>query len=295
MAGKIFNIGSINVDHVYRVNEMPAPGETITAISCERFLGGKGINQSIASAKAGGETIHVGAIAEGDTWVRDQIRQFGVGVDQIANSTHDTGHAIIYVDDAGENEIVIFGGANQNLEISRIENVLNNAGEGDWVLIQNETNLLEEIVSQAEVKGLKIAYAAAPFVAEIAVALLDKIDLLAVNKGEANQLAEAMQVEPEHLPVPMLLITRGESGAVFLENGKHFDQSAFAAKAVDTTGAGDTFLGSFLANYVRDGNASAALEYAAAASSIQVTRPGAATAIPEREEVEAFLKRHTKT
>jgi ribokinase len=291
MSSKIINIGSINTDHVYSVSQMPNAGETILAKSYQKFLGGKGTNQSIAAVKAGANLIHVGAVAENDTWIVEEIEKFGVASSHIEKSKHATGHAIIFVDDAAENEIVIFGGANQNLQQAKIDEALDEANGGDnWVLIQTETNLLLEIVSKAKDRGIKVAYAAAPFVEEIALELVDKIDLLAVNEGEASQLAKALNVNPDSLPGPKLLITKGAQGATFIENEKRFDQPAFEVKAVDTTGAGDTFLGSFLAVYVEAGNAVIALEYASAASALQVTKAGAAIAIPEKQEVEAFLE-----
>lgn len=291
MSSKIINIGSINIDHVYSVTQMPNAGETISAKSYQKFLGGKGVNQSIAAVKAGGKLIHVGAVAANDTWIIEEIEKFGVDCSHIDKSNHPTGHAIIFVDEAAENEIVIFGGANQNLEVRQIDEALGeDTGNEDWVLIQTETNLLMEIVSNAKEKGFKVAYAAAPFVEEVALSLIDKIDLLAVNEGEASQLAKALNVNPESIPVPILLITKGSQGATLIENDKRFDQSAFEVKAVDTTGAGDTFLGSFLAVYIEEADAAKALEYASAASALQVTRAGAATAIPDKQEVEAFLE-----
>lgn len=291
MSSKVINIGSINTDHVYSVNQMPKAGETISAKSYQKFLGGKGINQSIAAIKAGGNLIHVGAVAENDTWIVEEIEKFGVASSHIDRSKHATGHAVIFVDDAAENEIVIFGGANQNLQPVKIDEAMGEANGGDdWVLIQTETNLLLEIVSKAEDRGLNVAYAAAPFVEEVALELIDKIDLLAVNEGEASQLAKALNVNPDSIPVPKLLITKGAQGATLIENDQKFDQPAFEVKAVDTTGAGDTFLGSFLAVYVEEGDAKKALEYASAASALQVTRAGAAVAIPDKQEVEAFLE-----
>ena len=291
MSSRIINIGSINIDHVYSVAQMPSAGETISAKSYQKFLGGKGINQSIAAVKAGGKLVHVGAVAVGDAWVLNEIEKFGVDCGKISKSGHPTGHAIIFVDEAAENEIVILGGANQNLQIGQIEQALDEVpGEKNWVLIQTETNLLTDIVIKAKEKGFKVAYAAAPFVEEIALSLIDKIDLLAVNEREADQLAGALNVEPGNISVQNLLITRGAQGATLIESGKKFEQSAFDVKAVDTTGAGDTFLGSFLAIYVEDEDAVKALEYASAASAIQVTKPGAAAAIPDRQTVEEFLE-----
>ncbi|MEL7430626.1 MAG: PfkB family carbohydrate kinase, partial [Pseudomonadota bacterium] len=142
----------------------------------------------------------------------------------------------------------------------------------------------------AKAAQLKVAYAAAPFIAETTLALLPQIDLLAVNEGEARALGDELGVDPVAIPVPHLLITKGAKGSVFIANGKSHRQSAFKVTPVDTTGAGDTFLGAFLAHFTKDEDAKTALRFAAAASAIQVTREGAAPAIPQEEEVLQFMK-----
>lgn len=287
----ILNFGSINIDHVYRVSSLPAAGETTAARSYLKYLGGKGINQSIAVVRAGGQVTHIGAVGEDGNWACKEIASFGVDTDSIAVMDCATGHAIILVDDNAENQIVIEGGANQQLQQTAVDQVLSQADpEVDWVLLQNETNLADYIVKSAKQSGFRIAYAAAPFVAETTMDLLPHIQLLIVNEGEANALANALGVEPDHIPVPDLLITRGADGAELLSEGKRYQQSVFPVQAVDTTGAGDTFTGSFLARYAGGDSVEASLQYAAAASALQVTRPGAASAIPEETDVLALLE-----
>ena len=287
----IFNFGSINIDHVYRLSELPKPGETCIAKSYEKFLGGKGVNQSVAISKAQGELSHVGAVGRDGQWALDQIESLGVGTSQIATIDQSTGHAIIYVDDASENQIVIESGANQHLAENVVDTVLESANpDQDFVLLQNETNLADYIVTASKSLGLKTIYAAAPFVAEITIGLIDKIDLLAVNEGEAQALAEALKVEPSSLPVPQVLITKGSAGAEFHSNGEMIWQDAIKVDAIDSTGAGDAFLGSFLARYSLGDSIQSSLAYASVASAIQVTREGAAVAIPDYGEVLQFLK-----
>ncbi len=287
----IFNFGSINVDHVYRVAEMPSPGETLTAGSYRKLLGGKGINQSIAIARAGEVPVHVGAVGRDDHWTIGQVKHFGIDTAHIAQSAHPTGHAVIYVDDAGENQIVIFGGANQDLQPPQIETAFNACdGYDHWVLVQNETNLLTDIVDQAKTAGFKVAYSAAPFVAGTVTELIGKIDLLAVNEVEADATARLLGVDVSEIAVPEILITKGGKGVEFHSHGEMHRHPAFQVDAVDTTGAGDTFLGSFLAGHSQGAEIAKSLRYALAASALQVTRPGAAVAIPDREDVETFLK-----
>ncbi len=288
----IFNFGSINIDHVYRVATLPKPGETLIAKSVEDHLGGKGINQSIAISKAGGEVCHIGAVGEDGNWALAQIGKNGVGTGEIAMIDGKTGQAIINVDDSGENEIVVFSGANARLSLEQINTALAQAGPQDWVLLQNETNLALQIVSTAKARGCRLVYSAAPFVAETVLKLLDQTDLLVVNEGEAAALAEMLDTSPDAIPVPELIVTRGSNGASYRGPHGEIEQSAFAVTAVDTTGAGDTFLGSFLALYAGGQCAANALEYAAAASALQVTRHGAANAIPVNDEVIEFLEKN---
>ncbi len=286
----ILNFGSINIDHVYRVPHMPALGETLPVSSYKRFLGGKGANQSIAIAKAGGNVRHIGAVGADSGWALEDLKAAGVGTDHINETSDATGHAIITVDDAGENQILICGGANRSLSEMQIAKNLSKANPAqDWVLLQNETNLAAHIVESANALGFKIAYSAAPFIAEDTIRLLSEIDLLVVNAVEAGALANALAVDSAKLPVEQVLITRGAEGASLYSSGSEIKQVAFKVTPIDTTGAGDTFLGSFLALFSDGASAHDSLRYASAASALQVTRPGAADAIPARTEVEAFL------
>ncbi len=287
----ILNFGSINIDHVYRVDRMPTPGETLAVRAYERFLGGKGANQSIAIAKSGGNVRHIGAVGTDGAWALGEMERAGVPAEQVARLDEPTGHAVIAVDDQGENQILICGGANQALTMTQVDAALKGcAGLGHWVLLQNETNLTADIVRRAKTRGFRVAYSAAPFVASQTLPLLESIDLLAVNALEADALCEAMRETPQTLPVPSLLVTRGQDGATYYADREAIAHPAFKVEPVDTTGAGDTFLGAFLACLTTGNEADAALRFASAASALQITRPGAAGAIPTAAEVEHFLE-----
>ena len=224
ISGMIINFGSINIDHVYKVEHFPDSGETIFAASHQRFLGGKGINQSIAISKAGGSLIHVGSVGADGDWAISEIRSLVSILLTSRVVDMPTGHAIICVDEKGENQIIVLSGANRALKQQQLDNVLTkSSGEVGWVLLQNETNLATEIVTVAKSNGVKIAYAAAPFVADVTVALIDRIDLLAVNEGEAEELSAALGVKPHQIPVPQLLITKGSKGAEFHSDGKVYN------------------------------------------------------------------------
>ncbi|MGB0901094.1 ribokinase [Halocynthiibacter sp.] len=287
----VFCLGSINADHVYQVPHLPAPGETLAAIGFQTGLGGKGANQSVAAAKAGSETHHVGAVGEDGAWAIAALQGFGVGTDNVRTSEIPTGHAIINVDPQAENAIVIFSGANFDQSVTHIQRALQNAGEGDWILIQNETSHQTEAAKAARARGVKVAYSAAPFEAEAARLMLPFTDLLLVNEIEAAQLSEAMNVTISDLPVAKILITSGAKGVDLIDtnSGEKVSNPAFRVTPVDTTGAGDTFAGSFVAGLEQGMTDADALTRASATSAIQVTRVGAATAIPDAKEVAAFL------
>ena len=285
----VWNLGSINIDHVYRLDRLPRPGETLAARGHARGLGGKGANQSIAAARAGAATRHLGAMGTGDGWVIDRLADRGVetaGILRLAD--HATGHAIILVDSRAENAIVIHPGANRAITPDMLASPLAGIGPGDTLLIQNETSCQIEAARTARAAGARVIYSAAPFDLDAVRAILPLATILAMNEGEAEAMFGAI---PGPLPVQGLLITRGAGGAEYrdLTTGTVHRQAAFSVKPVDTTGAGDTFAGYFAAALDRGQGIGEALRLASAAAAIKVTRPGAGEAIPALDEVTAFL------
>ena len=285
----IWNLGSINIDRVYRLDSLPQPGETLTSRGHDSGLGGKGANQSVAAAQAGAVTHHLGAIGSGDDWVIERLAEKGVGIDHVARMADQvTGHAIIMVDAHAENAIVIHPGANRAIGDDRLAQALAGIGASDTLLIQNETNGQVAAAQTAQVAGARVIYSAAPFDLEAVRQILPHVSILAMNEGEAAQLFAAM---PGDLPVQGLLITRGSKGAEYrdLTNGQTHEQASFKVTPVDTTGAGDTFAGYFAAGLDAGLAIPDALRRASAAAALQVTRPGAGDAIPSAAEVDAFL------
>jgi len=286
----IFNLGSINIDHTYRVPHFPKPGETLLSDSYIKGLGGKGANQSIAIARAGGQVAHIGAIGIEALWARDMLAEAGVGVAEIAVLESPTGHAIINVDKSGENCITLFAGANILVSEGQISAALSAAKPGDWLLLQNEVNNAVFAAKLARAKGLKIAYVAAPFAAGKVREMLPYVDLLSVNEGEAAAVCAALGVSEDEIPVAKLLVTRGSVGVSYRDDGQTYTQPVFPVTPKDTTGAGDTFTGYFLAELDAGKAPQEALRMAAAAAAIQITRVGTSEAIPLREEVTGFIR-----
>ena len=292
----IFNFGSINIDHVYSVDHFVRPGETMTSSHYQKILGGKGANQSVALAKAGCDVVHVGAISNQDTHLLAELEAKGVNTEQIATLDQPTGHAIIQVNNEAENAIVLFAGANHALSAPQIKQVLAKAADTDWVLLQNETNEIDTIIAGARARGLTLAYNPAPMDKSLVEKHLQDIDLLIVNEVEAMDLAGVDNVDAAQAalvaqhPNLQILMTLGAKGVRYLNGAEITEVPAFKVEAVDTTAAGDTFIGYALSGLTRGLGISETLKQACAASAICVTREGASTAIPDHGEVSEFLK-----
>ncbi|MDA5557393.1 ribokinase [Shimia sp. MMG029] len=283
----IYNLGSINADFFYHVPHLPGPGETLAATKLTRGLGGKGANMSVAAARAGAHTIHVGAVGHDGIWAADRMMEFGVDTRHIAKLP-DTpnGQAHIYVDEGGENSIVLFQGANHNIPNETISAALSEASTGDTFLIQNETLNQPEAAKIARELGLYVAYAAAPFDADAVAAVLPFLDFLILNEVEAEQLESATGQSPADLGVADVVITLGAKGARWLHNGVGRDFPSMPVTPVDTTGAGDTFTGYVLAARDRKLPMEQAIALAMRAAALMVTRQGTADVIPDLKEVD---------
>lgn len=286
----LVNVGSINIDRTYRVDHIPAPGETISAFVLDEGLGGKGANQSIAAARAGAKVRHVGAIGPDGGWTAGRLAEEGIEVGHILTLEKPTGHAVIALDRRGENAIIVHPGANGAVPASLVEEGLEGVGPGDRLVLQNEINANLAAAELARERGMEIIYSAAPFVAEDAARMLPLVDVIVMNEIEAGQLAVHLGLSVETLPVKAALITRGAKGAVWIEGSRKIEVPAFPVEQViDTTGAGDCFTGWFAGARERGASVEEALREAAAAAAIKVTRKGASAGIPFREEVEALL------
>jgi len=287
----VYNFGSINTDLVYEVPHMPAPGETLASTALSRGLGGKGANQSVASARAGAETVHIGAVGRDGDWCLEQLAAYGVNVSGVRRADAATGHAVIYVDPTGENSIVLYTGANAEQSLEAVESALEGAGSDDILLLQNETKLTEEVAKLGRNRDLFVIYSAAPFVPDAVGPMLPYIDLLVMNRVECEELERRKDLPLADIPVPHVLVTLGAEGAIWREQqtGEVTHVPAPPVEAVDTTGAGDCFIGTVAAALSEGADRKTALKRAAAAASIQVTRAGAAQAMPTREEVDALM------
>lgn len=295
----LYNLGSINLDHFYRVPHLVTPGETLSSRDYRVGLGGKGANQSLAMARAGGAVCHWGRLSRQDAWVRDTLERAGVDVSQLELVDEPSGHAIIQVDDLGENAIILFPGANHGFQPAGLATLLDRASPGDWLLLQNECNALAEAMTLAADRGLNIAFNPAPMTEAVRDLPLASCRLLFVNRTEAAQLtglpassgAEALlDALSTHLPQSETVLTLGGEGAWYQYAGERLYQPALPVRPVDTTAAGDTFIGYYLAALQAGLAVDERLRRAATASALGVQRTGAAESIPDRDEVERALR-----
>ena len=277
-----YNLGSINLDLVYQVPHFPAPGETLMSTDFRRYPGGKGLNQSVAMARAGASVVHVGACGPDADFCLQELIDAGVEL-AVDRTRSVSGQGVIYIDPTGENQIVLLPAANLEITPQQVSQGLESMGPDDWLVLQNETNLQVEAAQQARALGARVAYSAAPFESHALAEILPYVDVVAMNQGESEQAIQALGSQPEQWGC-QVLITLGGQGAKFFDGQGWYEQSAPKVTPVDTTGAGDTFFGYFIAHLDQAGSQQA-LKYSTQASALQITRPGAASAIPRLEEL----------
>lgn len=291
---KVLCFGSLNIDYTYRVSHFVRQGETLAAESLQVFSGGKGLNQAVALARAGAETWMAGAVGEDGRFLLEELAAAGVRTDHVCVLQQErTGNAIIQNDRTGDNCILLYGGANRAVTEAQVDAVLQHFSAGDWLLLQNEINQLPYIMRQAHARGLKIAFNPSPMETHVLEYPLESVDLFLLNRVEAAQLAGTDGADGQALLAALrgrfsraaVVLTLGADGAVYTDGAETVQQAAYPVQAVDTTAAGDTFTGFFLAARMRGEGAPRAMELASRAAAIAVTRRGAAPSIPTFAEV----------
>lgn len=294
---KVLNLGSLNLDYTFRVDAFIQPGETKLAQSLTVQCGGKGLNQSIALARAGFEVLHGGLLGCDGGMLADCLAAHGVSTELLIPSRERSGNAMIQVDDAGQNCILLYGGTNQLLTRDDIRTIFDRAGAVELLVLQNEVNEMPFIIEEAHRRGIPVAFNAAPMSAPVFSYPLDKVSYLIVNEVEGAQLSGCAAEESERIldalsekyPEATVLLTLGAAGAKCRRQGETVFVPARQVPVVDTTAAGDTFIGYFLRSLLSGGSVQQSMEAATAASALCIGRYGAADAIPSPQEVEALL------
>lgn len=288
---KVLNFGSLNYDYVYSVDHMVIPGETLTSFGMETHFGGKGLNQSIALSRAGVPVYHAGLVGEEGQMFLDVCKESGVDTRFIKSISGKSGHTIIQVDKNAQNCILLYGGSNRKMTKAFVDEVLSFFEKGDILLLQNEINELDYIIDKAYEIGMQIVLNPSPFDAALDACDLSKISIFLLNEIEGGQISG--ETEPDKIldkmisqfPEAKVVLTLGSDGVVYRDKSQTCRQGIFKVKAVDTTAAGDTFTGYFIASLVQNMPIPEALSMCAKASAIAVSKMGATDSIPTVEEV----------
>ena len=288
---KVLCFGSANLDHVYKVDHFTAPGETQNCLEYAIKCGGKGVNQAIAMALAGNDTYFAGIIGNDGNMLKDALVKKGVNIDYLKISDKPTGHAIIEVDQSGQNHILLYGGTNKEIDFKYIDEVLAHFSKDDVIVLQNEINNIPYIIDRCYEKEMKIFFNAAPYDETIQNYPLEKVTWLVVNETEGAALSKEedyekiLQVLKQKYPQTNLLFTMGKDGSRVLTAEEDVKVNAMKVNAIDTTGAGDTYIGYFVKGVIEELSLVEAANLATKASAIAVTRFGAVDSIPSYNEV----------
>lgn len=292
---KILNFGSLNLDYVYQVDHFVQPGETLNALSQQVNCGGKGLNQSIALAKAGAKVYHAGCIGIGGEPLAQALAENGVDISCLVTVDEIQGNAVIQVDRKGENCILLYGGSNRAITPEMVKRVIGQFASGDYLVLQNEVSCLAEMVAEAKEKGMKVVLNPSPFEDSLLDLDFHGISWLLVNEVEAEQISgekdpdAAWQLLHEKYPALHVVVTLGKEGAICYTPECRIEQKAYSSSVVDTTAAGDTFTGYFLTTLTEGMELKDCMKRASMAASISVSRAGAAVSIPRRQEVEVAI------
>ena len=303
---KIVVIGSSNVDLIMKMDHLPEKGETVTGAKFMQVYGGKGANQAVAAARAGGNVSFVSCVGE-DAYTPQMVQNYKKdGIDTrfvFKEKGVASGHALIMIDDSGENIISVASEANNLLLPGKIDEALPVFDEAAMIVMQFETpeETIKYVIDIANNKRIPVMWNMAP-AKTFDFSYVPKINILVLNEVEAGFLAE-MPVETEadaekaaqklvDRGVEKVIITLGSKGAFVVTKTEKVSVPAFKVEAVDTTAAGDTFCGAFAVALVEGKPLKEALQFASAAAAISVTRMGAQPSAPTRKEIDTFLKEH---
>ena len=292
---KILNFGSCNIDYVYRLHHIAAPGETQKSDDLQTFAGGKGLNQSVAIAKAGGRVCHAGCIGTDGDMLLHTLQENAVDTALLQRMPQKNGHAMIQVSETGENAIIVYPGTNAMIREDYVDAVLSDFSKGDILVLQNEINCLSYILSCAHQRGMTVILNPSPIqdalrsldFHKISYMVLNEIEAVALFGGDDAQSSAA--IAAEQYPNLRIVLTLGENGSVYREGSVVWHQNAFRVKAVDTTAAGDTFMGYFVAGVAKGQPIPEILRLASAAAAMAVSKEGAAPSIPYLHDVECAV------
>ncbi|MDR1209696.1 MAG: ribokinase [Clostridiales bacterium] len=295
---RVLNLGSLNIDKVYYVGEFVRAGETARASGMKEFAGGKGLNQSVALTRAGAEVFHAGAIGRDGGLLLDALRESGADASLLLETRQPSGHAVIQMTPDGQNAIIVDGGANMTISEKYVDQVLENFGPGDMIVLQNEVSCVAYAMRAAKSRGLKVAFNPSPVPSRFDEYPLHLVDYMIVNEIEGRALSgvdggdwsAVLAALGERFPDAVVVLTLGSLGSMCLGGGQTYRHGIFYTPVVDTTGAGDTFCGYFLSGAAAGLGLERCLRLASIAAALAVGKAGAAASVPYMSEVTAFEK-----
>lgn len=294
---KVLNYGSLNIDYVYSLDHFVKRGETISSDSLDIFPGGKGLNQSLALGRAGAKVFHAGAIGKDGMFLLDLLKNSGIQIEHVrVLEGVQTGTAIIQKEKSGDNCIILYSGANHEISEKDIEETFQNFSEGDVLILQNEINAIGRIMEEAHQKGMQIILNPSPMNESIFQLPLEFVHYFILNEIEAAQILKLDLVTVENAekivrelhqryPQSKIVLTLGAEGSLYFDGELLLRQNAYKVKVVDTTAAGDTFTGYFVAGILNGDSVKTAMERATHAAAIAISRLGAAPSIPYAKEL----------
>ena len=297
---RVLVYGSLNIDLVFTVDHIVRPGETIASSDLEKSAGGKGANQAAALAKAGIDTYMAGKIGADGRFLLELLESYGVNTERVALYPGASGQALIQLDKDKQNSIILYAGGNGEIRVDEIDGVLGSFGPGDAILLQNEIPHIGSIMNKAKAQGVKIFLNPSPYDEKIVNLPLDIVDIFFVNEIESAALAAdtAESILPEGAALPFIvdrltarfpraeiILTAGRDGAYYGSGAVRAKGEIIDLPLADTTGAGDTFTGYYIAAREKQFSVPDALSLACKAASIAVSRKGAMQSIPFGDEV----------
>ncbi len=293
---KVLNFGSLNIDMVYKMPHIVRAGETLSSTELNHYCGGKGLNQSIATARCLAksddfEVYHAGMVGSDGDMLINTLKDNNINCKYLKKGDGLSGHAIIQVEEKGQNCIILNGGTNKQITKDMIEQVLSDFGENDIIILQNEISNMDIIIDTAYKKSIPIALNPSPIDDSILKIDINKITYFVINEIEGRDFTG--ETDPDKIcdkilkiaPNTKVVLTIGKDGVVYKDKDNHFKHGIFEVKVVDTTAAGDTFLGYFIGSIFTGNSIEQSLKRATAASTYAVSRAGAFPSIPTIDEV----------
>ena len=301
---KVLVIGSLNMDMTVKVEELPKLGETIFGNDFYESCGGKGANQAVAVSKLGMKTEMIGMVgkdSQGEKLIQN-LNKYGIISDNVIKSDELTGRAIITVDKKGDNNIIVIPGSNFKITKEHIQAKQDVIASSDVVILQNEipSETVEFSLLKAKELGKITIFNPAP-ARKLSGEVFKNTDYLILNETEMEEIfeikfndeeyTEKISIKKKEYGIKNIILTLGDKGSIlFSEDNNIKKYDVYKVKTVDTTAAGDSFIGAFTMKICEIGNPDEAIKYATAVSAIVVTRQGAQDSIPTREEIEKFIE-----